>query len=196
MRIGVFGGTFDPPHVGHLILAADAVDVLRLDRLIFVPARTQPLKAESPPVAGGGDRLEMLRIAAKSDPRYAVDDTEINREGLSFTVETLEALARRYPGSELFLLLGEDAFSTFEKWKDPARVRELATVAVMHRSGSRLASRSPKKSRGVETISTRQVDVSSTEIRERLRAGKSVRGFVTDGVEEFIRARGLTVDAE
>ena len=191
MRIGVFGGTFDPPHVGHLILAADAVDALRLDRLIFVPARTQPLKAQSPPVAGAGDRLEMLRIAVRSDPRYAVDDAEINRGGLSFTVETLEALARRYPGSELFLLLGEDAFSTFKKWKDPERVRELATLAVMRRSGSKSARQSPKKSRGVETFSTRQVDVSSTEIRKRLRSGKSVRGFVTDGVEEFIRARGL-----
>ena len=190
MRIGVFGGTFDPPHVGHLILAADAYDALRLDRLIFVPARAQPLKVETPAIASGKDRLEMVKIAVANDPRYEVDDTEIAREGLSFTVDTLESLAKRYPGAQLFLLLGEDAFSTFARWKDPQHVRALARLAVMHRAGSARASGSPA-GEDVETLSTRRVDVSSTEIRERLRAGRSVRGFVPEGVENFIGARGL-----
>jgi nicotinate-nucleotide adenylyltransferase len=192
VRIGVFGGTFDPPHVGHLILAADAVDALRLDRLIFVPARAQPLKAETPAVASCEERLEMVRLAAGTDSRYAVDDTEIGREGLSFTVDTLETLAGRFQGAELFLLLGEDAFSTFERWKEPKRVRELAALAVMYRAGSKGSPRSSRmKTKGVATLSTRQIDVSSTEIRDRLREGKSIRGFVPESVENFIRARGL-----
>src|SRR5689334_1226951 len=124
VRIGVFGGTFDPPHVGHLILAADAFDALRLDRLIFVPARAQPLKVDQPAIANCEQRVEMVKLAVASDARYAVDDTEITREGLSFTVDTLETLTSRFKGAELFLLLGEDAFSTFERWKDPKRVRE------------------------------------------------------------------------
>jgi nicotinate-nucleotide adenylyltransferase len=192
VRIGVFGGTFDPPHVGHLILAADAVDVLRLDKLIFVPARAQPLKVNQPAIANCEQRVEMVRLAVGNESRYAVDDTEIAREGLSFTVDTLETLTVRFKGAELFLLLGEDAFSTFDRWKDPKRVRELATVAVMRRVGSKGSGRSsPTKTKGVETISTRQIDVSSTEIRKRLREGKSVRGFVPESVENFIRDRGL-----
>ena len=95
MRIGVFGGTFDPPHIGHLILAADACDALRLDRLIFVPAAAQPFKVETPAVASPADRLEMVRLAVGDDPRYAVEDTEIRREGLSYMVDTLEEIARR-----------------------------------------------------------------------------------------------------
>ncbi|HZE07353.1 MAG TPA: adenylyltransferase/cytidyltransferase family protein, partial [Gemmatimonadaceae bacterium] len=88
MRIGVFGGTFDPPHVGHLLLAADARDALGLDRLIFVPAGAQPLKVETPPIASAHDRLEMVRLAVRDDAHYTVDEAEINRKGLSFTVDT------------------------------------------------------------------------------------------------------------
>jgi nicotinate-nucleotide adenylyltransferase len=186
VRIGVFGGTFDPPHVGHLLLASDARDALRLDRLIFVPAFTQPFKVDSPSVASPQDRLEMVRLAVADDANYTVDDTEIARKGLSFTVDTLEHLAKKNPGAELFLLLGEDALAGVEKWRNPGRIRELATLAVMRRSGSE---ESPMA--GVTAVSTRRVDVSSTEIRERLRAGKSIKGFVPEGVEEFIDARGL-----
>ena len=95
MRIGVYGGTFDPPHIGHLLLAADARDALDLDRLIFVPAGAQPFKVETPPVASAQDRLEMVRIAVADDAHYVVDDAEINRKGLSYTVDTLQHLAGR-----------------------------------------------------------------------------------------------------
>ena len=189
MRIGVFGGTFDPPHVGHLLLAADARDALKLDRLILVPAGAQPLKIETPAVASAQDRLEMVRLAVSDDANYSVDDTEINRKGLSYTVDTLEHLSAQYPGGELFLLLGEDAVASFDQWRAPERIRELATVAVMrrarpHGTNSALAS-------GVIELSTRRVDVSSTEVRARLRAGKSIKGFVPESVERFIDARGL-----
>jgi nicotinate-nucleotide adenylyltransferase len=190
VRIGVLGGTFDPPHVGHLLLASDAREALRLDRLIFVPASTQPFKVDAPPVASPQDRFEMVRLAVADAPGYTVDDTEIGRKGLSFTVDTLEQLSKRNPGAELFLLLGEDALAGVEKWRNPGRIRELATLAVMRRSGPDGSLAAPIAP-GVTTVSARRVDVSSTEIRERLRAGKSIKGFVPESVERFIAARGL-----
>ena len=189
MRIGVFGGTFDPPHVGHLLLASDAREALGLDRLIFVPAATQPFKVNTPPIASARDRLEMVRLAVADDANYTIDDTEIDRKGLSFTVDTLEQLSRKNPGAELFLLLGEDTLAGIDGWRNPGRIRELATLAVMRRSGSE-GSPVTAIADGV-TVLARRVDVSSTEIRERLRAGKSIKGFVPESVERFIEARGL-----
>ena len=190
MRIGVFGGTFDPPHVGHLLVASDAREALKLDRLIFVPTGVQPFKVDMPAVASGQDRLEMLRLAIADDANYVVDDAEINRKGLSFTVDTLEHLSERHPAAQLFLLLGEDLLAGFGQWRNPARIRELATIAAVRRAGPASPGIEPIAS-GVVMVSTRRVDVSSTEIRERLRAGKSIKGFVPESVERFIDARGL-----
>jgi nicotinate-nucleotide adenylyltransferase len=190
VRIGVLGGTFDPPHVGHLLLASDAREALRLDNLIFVPAATQPFKIHTPPVASPQDRLEMVRLAVADDANYTVDDTEVIRKGLSYTVDTLEHLSKKHPGAQLFLLLGEDALAGVEQWRNPGRIRELATLAVMGRTGPEGAPVAPIAA-GVTAVSTRRVDVSSTEIRDRLRAGKSIKGFVPESVERFIDARGL-----
>jgi nicotinate-nucleotide adenylyltransferase len=193
VRIGVFGGTFDPPHVGHLLLASDAREALSLDRLIFIPAGTQPFKAGAPPVASATDRLEMIRLAVEDDAVYTVDDTEIRRGGLSYTVDTLEHLADRYKGTKLFLLLGEDSLSSFGQWRNPDGIRELATLAVMRRGGAKEGRTTENE--GVTFVSARRVDVSSTEIRERLRAGKSIKGFVPESVERFIEDRGLYREA-
>jgi nicotinate-nucleotide adenylyltransferase len=190
MRIGVFGGTFDPPHVGHLLLAADARESLTLDRLIFIPVWAQPLKVGTPPVASPQDRLEMVRLAVADDANYAVDDAEINRKGLSYTVDTLEHLAERYKGAKLFLLLGQDALAGFPKWRNPERIRELATLAAMGRLDAPVLP-GGVAIKDVVTVSARRVDVSSTEIRERRREGKSIKGFVPESVERFIEARGL-----
>lgn len=190
MRIGVFGGTFDPPHIGHLLVANDAREALELDRLIFVPANAQPFKVDTPPVASGQDRLEMVRLAVAGDANYVVDDAEINRKGLSFTVDTLEHLSERNPAARLFLLIGEDVLAGFEKWRSPARIRELATLVAVSRGGLAGSPADPATS-AVLRVSTRRVDVSSTEIRERRRAGKSIKGFVPESVERFIDVRGL-----
>ena len=190
MRIGVFGGTFDPPHVGHLLLATDAREALNLDRLIFIPAGAQPFKVDTPPVASPRDRLEMVRLAIADDANYAVDDAEISRKGLSYTVDTLEHLAERNAGAELFFLLGQDSLAGFPKWRNPARIQELATLALMMRAGAPDVG-DWRNAEGVVMVSARRVDVSSTEIRERLRAGKSIKGFVPESVEQFIEARGL-----
>ena len=190
MRIGVFGGTFDPPHVGHLLVASDAREALNLDRLIFVPTGAQPFKVDRPPVASGQDRVEMLRLAVADDANYVVDDAEINRKGLSFTVDTLEHLAGRHAGSQLFFLLGQDSLAGFPQWRNPKRILELATLAVVTRSDSPDAG-AGRNAEGIIMVSTRRIDVSSTEVRERLRGGKSIKGFVPESVERFIDARGL-----
>ena len=190
MRIGVLGGTFDPPHIGHLLVANDAREALELDRLIFVPAGAQPFKVDTPPVASGQDRLEMVRLAVSDDANYVVDDAEINRKGLSFTVDTLEHLSERNPAARLYLLMGEDVLAGFEKWRSPARIRELATLVAVSRGGLAESAADPATS-AVLRVSTRRVDVSSTEIRERRRAGKSIKGFVPESVERFIDVRGL-----
>ncbi len=190
MRIGVLGGTFDPPHVGHLLLAADAREALKLDRLIFIPVWAQPFKVGTPPVASALDRLEMVRLAVADDANYAVDDAEINRKGLSYTVDTLEHLAERYKGAQLFLLMGQDTLAGFPQWRNPERIQELATLALMMRSGAQDVG-DWRTAENVVTVSTRRVDVSSTEIRERRRAKKSIKGFVPESVEMFIEARGL-----
>jgi nicotinate-nucleotide adenylyltransferase len=190
MRIGVLGGTFDPPHVGHLLLAADAREALKLDRLIFIPVWAQPFKVGTPPVASPQDRLEMVRLAVADDANYAVDDAEINRKGLSYTVDTLEHLAERYKGAQLFLLMGQDTLVGFPKWRNPERIRELATLAAMARFDNLHLWMSADDADFV-AVGTRRVDLSSTEIRERLHEGKSIKGFVPESVERFIEARGL-----
>jgi len=190
VRIGVFGGTFDPPHIGHLLVANDAREALELDRLIFVPTGAQPFKVDTPPVASGQDRLEMVRLAVADDANYVVDDAEITRKGLSFTVDTLEHLSERNPAARLFLLMGEDVLAGFEKWRSPARIRELATLVAVSRGGLAGSIADPATS-AVLRVSTRRVDMSSTEIRERRRAGKSIKGFVPESVERFIDVRGL-----
>jgi len=171
-------------------MATDAREALKLDRLIFVPAGAQPFKVDTPPIASGQDRLEMVRLAVADDANYVVDDAEINRKGLSFTVDTLEHLSKKHQDAKLFLLVGEDVLGGFEQWRNPARIRELATLAVVRRSGTNGSSADPIAP-GVLTVSTRRIDVSSTEIRERRRAGKSIKGFVPESVERFIDVRGL-----
>ena len=185
MRLGIFGGSFDPPHVGHLLVVADALEKLELDRVVFVPAGIQPLKAGQP-VADPSHRLAMVRLLAGDDPRFAVDSIEIDREGLSYTVETLAAFAERHPQSERFFLVGTDVLASFRHWREPDRVVRLATLAVMERDGE--AAQLPD---GAVRIATRRVDVSSTEIRERVRRGRTIRGFVPEAVEAYIVSERL-----
>lgn len=189
VRVGLLGGTFDPPHVGHLLAASDAHEVLGLDRLLFVPAAVQPFKSgkvEATPAA----RRRMLELMIGDDPRFAVDPVEIDRAGLSFTVDTLAALAERDPGARHFLLIGEDLAGQIASWREPRRIAELAEIVVMARETGRGVGEGTQ-ALPMRRIATRRVDVSSTEIRERVRAGQPIRGFVTEAVADFIRSAGL-----
>lgn len=193
MRLGIFGGSFDPPHVGHLLAAVDAFEALDLDKLIFVPTAIQPLKSDLV-AAGAHHRLAMVRLLVGADDRFGVDAVEIERAGLSYTVDTLETFAQRFPNSERFFLVGEDAMAAFGRWKNPQQILKLARVAILrrpHEGESAALERSSDLPDGTITLETRLVDVSSTEIRERVRAGKSIRGFVPESVAAFIEAERL-----
>lgn len=201
MRIGLFGGTFDPPHHGHLLAASDAFEALALDRLVWIPAAQQPLKVglQSAPAA---DRLAMTRLAVGDDARFTVDAVEIERAGLSFSVDTVEGYVRARPGDELIVLLGADVLATFARWKEPRRLALLARLAILHRAvdgapveeaaiaGAMTAITGPGVPAPV-VLETRRVDLSSTEIRERARAGRSLHGFVPEAVARYIRERAL-----
>lgn len=207
MRVGYFGGTFDPPHVGHLLAAGDAAEELTLDQLVFIPAFAQPLKGE--PTVTPAQRLEMVRRTVAGHPRFAVDAIEVERNRLSFTVETLETLAERNPSAERFLLVGADVLTSFARWREPDRVRALAEMVVLQRgeggvviaadeeAAGKLLRQSAGGSASVDALrpprvlSTRCIDVSSTEIRARVRAGKPIHGFVTESVAEYIAEHGL-----
>jgi nicotinate-nucleotide adenylyltransferase len=195
VRIGIFGGTFDPPHTGHLIVASDAAEALELDQLWFIPNARQPLKGDG--AASAADRLEMVRLLAGSDPRFGVDSVEIDRAGPSYTVETLAVFASRYPDARRYLLIGADAAATFAEWREPRRILALAELAILQRDGGRgdpserdAVGRNDLLA-GARWLPTRRIDISSTEIRERIRDGKSIRGFVPDAVAEYIAAAGL-----
>ncbi len=188
MRIGLLGGSFDPPHNGHLLAAGDAFDELRLDRLTFVPAAMQPLKTAGA-AATAAQRLAMVRLLVDGDERYTVDPAEVDRGGLSYTVDTLLELAARWPSAERFLLIGADVLPSFFKWREPRRICELATLVVLQRTGDPVdLTPLPGPAR---VLATRRVDISSTEIRRRVREGKSIRGFVPDSVAAFIAAEQL-----
>lgn len=191
MRIGIFGGTFDPPHVGHLLAASDAYEALSLDQLLFVPAGVQPFKVGAVE-ASGEQRLVMLSLLVNGDARFTVDPIEIDRNGLSFTVDTLAALAARHPGAALFLLIGEDLAGQIATWREPGRIAKLAEIVVLARSGGASEGAGPASTAlPMRRLATRRVEVSSTEIRARVRSGKSIHGFVPDAIADFIESAGL-----
>lgn len=191
MRIGMLGGSFDPPHAGHLLVAVDAFEALALDKLYFIPAAIQPLKAGGAG-ASARDRVEMVRRLVGDDARFGVDTIEVDRAGVSFSVDTVAAYAERYPDAERFFLVGADVLKTFKAWRQPDRIMELAEVVVLRRGEEGPAGVSGPQGRGkLRELTTRRIDVSSTEIRERIRRGQSIVGFVPSRVAAYIAEAGL-----
>ncbi len=187
MRLGIFGGSFDPPHVGHLLAAIDAAEHLSLDTLFWVPAFQQPLKAVRHH-ATAEQRYALVAAAATAHPLFQASRIEIDRDGLSYTVTTLEALSREHPGAECFLLVGEDAWGRFPEWHEPERITTLARTVVLTRPPETPRSTGPQPD---HWLRTRRIEISSTEIRARVRSGKPIRGFVQDGVAEIIESERL-----
>jgi nicotinate-nucleotide adenylyltransferase len=188
-RVGVFGGSFDPVHHGHLAIALAALESVPLDRVIFIPARRSPLK-EAAPRASEADRLAMLERAIDGERRFAISTTELERPAPSYTVDTLEALSTE---GDLFLILGADAARDLPRWRSPERVRELATIVV--------ARRAPRVEIGVPLaewnvpaviqLDTPLMDVSARELRERAARGRSLRYLVPDAVWRYIEEHHL-----
>lgn len=182
MRIGVFGGSFDPIHHGHLIAAGSLAESLGLDEVRLVVARSQPLK-ESGHGASAEHRATMVELAVQGDRRLRADRSELDREGPSYTADTLRCLHDKDPGAELVLLLGADTALTLDRWRDPESIWKLSRVETFAREGI-----------GEAGIQVPRLDISSTAIRARLRAGLSIRYWVPEAVADYVTTHGLYRD--
>jgi nicotinate-nucleotide adenylyltransferase len=187
MRIALFGGSFDPVHHGHLLLAQDALEQLQLDRLVFIPAGINPHKLHAAPKADGMQRLRMLEAAVAGEERLAVDALELYREGPSYTVDTAETLQERWPEARLFLLLGEDNLPKLHTWHKIERLNQLVEFVCFGRP----TEREPVSAFPGKLRLNRRVDISSTEIRQRIAAGLSIRYLVPESVRAFIYAHAI-----
>jgi len=193
MKLGIFGGTFNPPHIGHLIVAEHVCDALRLDNIVFVPAATPPHKALDGIVAAA-HRVEMLRRAIQGNPNFDISDIEIARGGVSFTVDTLQQLRDEHPSDEFFLLIGMDNLPEFPTWRSPERILELATVVVMTRPGFAANDVPPDLKGRVRICPVPTIGIASSEIRARVKEGKSIRYLVADPVRDYIHHHNLYRD--
>lgn len=185
MHIGILGGSFDPVHIGHVVIARSISEHLGLDRLLVVPTALHPFKTDGP-AASAADRVRMLELAFAGLDGIEIDTTEIRRGGISFTVDTLRDIRSRFPGDKLSLIVGADTVDDFEKWKDHSVLVELADVVVMTRPNEET-----EKSSARHVVDVPPFDVSATEIRARLESGASVEGLLPPDVLEFIRGRRL-----
>jgi nicotinate-nucleotide adenylyltransferase len=183
MKLGLFGGSFDPVHSGHLLVAQAACEELGLTRLFFIPAAQSPFKPQSAP-APAAERVKLLRLALAGQTNYEVDEQEIARGGTSFTVDTLRDYAKRFAGADLFYLVGADHVPTLPKWRDSAEIAKLAEFVVILRPGQPPA-KFPPPFRGRE-LGGFPLGVSSSQIRARVKQDLSIRGLVPDAVAEAI----------
>ncbi|HZV04929.1 MAG TPA: nicotinate-nucleotide adenylyltransferase [Gemmataceae bacterium] len=199
MRVGIFGGTFDPVHTGHLILAEQCREQGRLDEVWFVPAAHPPHKDE-PTLTRFEQRVEMLALAIAGNPAFRIDELEKERPGPSYTVDTLAELRRRHPAHEFLLLIGSDTLLDLPHWHQPLRVLEQASLLVTTRPGSpvltavqlreqlHLPEQTPLR---LEMIETPQIDISSRDLRRRAALGRSLRYFLPRAVECYIHDKRL-----
>jgi nicotinate-nucleotide adenylyltransferase len=195
-RVGVLGGTFDPPHIGHLWLATMAADELGLSRVLLVPAANPPHKRRQS-MSHAADRVLMTRLALANDPRLDVSLVELEREGPSYTVDTLEELRRRHPDVALTLVMAADSLAQIESWRQPDRLLALADWAVGPRPGTELPSRADlagrfgKAASRIHLLGGPGLDISATMIRRRVASGRAIRYLVPRAVEDLIAERGL-----
>ncbi len=182
MKIGLYGGTFDPVHNGHLILARDAIEDLGLDRVIFIPASLSPHKQDTNP-AEPSVRKEMLLAAIEDEPRFVIDDCELYRKGPSFTIDTVLEIKARHDEAEVFYLVGEDNIRELHTWRRIQELEQLVQFVVLNRNDKSVAHLFPTLHR--------RVDISATEIRDRVANGQSIRYLVPDKVRALIERHQL-----
>ena len=183
MKIGIYGGTFDPIHFGHLILSRQACEVLKLDQLIFVPAALSPFK-ESAPHANGELRLAMLCAAIHGQKDFIADDCELKRPPPSYSIDTVLQIRERDPDADLFWLIGADNIQDLRKWRRFDELERLVQFVILDRGRA-------KKTPQVYPVVQRNIDISATEIRNRVASGRSIRYLVPQAVEEIIRREKL-----
>ena len=199
MRLGIFGGSFDPVHYGHLLLAETCREQAELDEVWFVPNSLSPFKQEHPP-APARQRLEMLQLAIGGHANFRVSTIEVDRGGVSYTVDTVAEIAQQHPEAELFFLLGGDSLADLAKWREPQRICELALPLVVQRHGSpepryeMLAPLlTPERLEAVRSMTVVMpiIELSSTDLRQRAAAGKSLRFRTPRAVEKYIETQRL-----
>ncbi|HEX9780332.1 MAG TPA: nicotinate-nucleotide adenylyltransferase [bacterium] len=183
MRLGIFGGSFDPVHHGHLVLAETAREALGLDRVLFIPTGQAPHKADRAQL-DGRQRLALVRLAVRGHPGFSASDIELARPGASYTLDTVRLLRTRYPRASLFLLIGDDMLAV--RWRGWEELRRLCTVAAARRDAPGRGARRPS---GVRWLDMPRIGISSSLVRARVRAGRSIRYLVPAGVERVIRRR-------
>ena len=195
-RIGIMGGTFDPIHMGHLITAEMVRSAACLDRVLFIPSARPPHK-DGTRAASAEDRLAMTECAIQENPYFSVSDIELRREGPSYTVDTIAELQHRLDGAELFFITGADAMNDLYRWHEPKRLLCSCQFIVATRQGTPLDETllaeqfTAEERRHIHVVPTPHLEISSTMIRARVRAGKSIRHLVPRAVEEYIVGRGL-----
>lgn len=188
-RVGIFGGTFDPIHIGHLIIGQEIMLQCALDRVVFMPAREPPLKRT---MASAEDRAMMVSLAVRDYPGFELSRFELSRPGKSYTIDTLRHLRRNMSeNSKIFLIIGADNAVEMGDWFDPEGVLDLAHVLVAERPGFERARVDPAFQSRMQFVETPLLDISSTAIRERVRTRKPISFFVPDAVADYIRTRGL-----
>jgi nicotinate-nucleotide adenylyltransferase len=190
LRIGILGGTFDPPHLGHLVMASDACEALGLERVLWIPSAEHPFKRGQVRTPAE-TRLAMVRAAVRDDPRFEACDLELRRSGPSYTVDTLRELTARHPGAELYLLVGADVVREMPEWREPHEVVRLARVAAVTRAGEGVPEGLPIPALPVAVT---RIDVSATEIRRRVAAGQTIRYLVPEAVRALVEGEGLYRD--
>jgi nicotinate-nucleotide adenylyltransferase len=192
VRKGILGGTFNPPHIAHLVVAQEVREVLELDEIVLIPTSVHAFKG--PASAAPRHRAAMTELAVAGDPGLAVDRIEIQRGGVSYTVDTLRALRGRDPGIDWTLILGRDNLEELGQWRDVEALPELARVAVATRAGLVAPERLPFGGR-CTLVDVPSLEISSTAVRQRVAGGRSIRYWVAPAVEAYIREHGLYREA-
>jgi nicotinate-nucleotide adenylyltransferase len=197
MRLGIFGGTFDPVHYGHLLLAESCREQLKLDEIRFVPAATPPHKVDQP-ITDGQSRADMLSLAVSGYPEFVVDRRELKRKSPSFTVDTLVEFAAEFPAAELYFLVGADSLRDLLTWREPERITKLATLVACNRPGLPELQKAqvvqwvgPEIADRILTLQMAGTDISASEMRDRVRDGRSLRFLTPRAVETYVFEHGL-----
>ena len=192
VRIGILGGTFNPIHIGHLLLADTAREALTLDRVLFVPTRQPPHKRVRD-LLPGPTRMKIIQLAIRDHSAFVASDIELQRKGPSYSIDTVSILRRQLPQAKLFLLVGEDLLTV--RWLAWAELKRLCTVVAVHRPGARPGARQrqagTRSRQGIKWLPMPQVEIASSEIRKRLKAGRSIRYLVPRSVERYLRQHRL-----
>ena len=189
-RIGIFGGTFNPPHMGHLIAAERVCEVLRLDKMYFIPSFISPHKRTGEETLAR-HRLAMVKLAVLGRKSFELSSVEVAAKETSYTYKTIELFRKRFPGSELYFIVGMDNYVTFHTWKYPDRISKSATMVVVNRPSEKPRRFRSRFAKSARFVTIPNIEISSTDVRARVRNGRSIRYLVPPAVERYILRKKL-----